>query len=126
MTHDLHTLCLLDIRVKEQTVDNLMKGNDIFEPPKYMDISTAIQQLLFIQNERKSSVCNDETRAFGMARVGADDQIVVSGTLKELQSHESFGDPLHSLVICAPTLHDMEGEFFDALRVTYKTENTTL
>ena len=32
----LHTLCLLDIKVKEQTVENLMKGNKIFEPPRYM------------------------------------------------------------------------------------------
>ena len=32
----LHTLCLLDIKVKEQTVENMMKGNKIFEPPRFM------------------------------------------------------------------------------------------
>ena len=32
----LHTLCLLDIKVKEQTIENLMKGNKIYEKPRYM------------------------------------------------------------------------------------------
>ena len=31
-----HTLCLLDIKVKEQTVENLMRGNNIYEPPRFM------------------------------------------------------------------------------------------
>ena len=31
-----HTLCLLDIKVKEQTVENLMRGNGIYEPPRFM------------------------------------------------------------------------------------------
>eukprot|EP00918_Siedleckia_nematoides_P079051 GHVU01173116.1.p2 GENE.GHVU01173116.1~~GHVU01173116.1.p2 ORF type:complete len:192 (-),score=49.57 GHVU01173116.1:221-796(-) len=33
-TRNLHTLCLLDIKVREQTVENMMKGNDKFEPPR--------------------------------------------------------------------------------------------
>lgn len=31
-----HTLCLLDIKVKEQTVENLMRGNGVYEPPRFM------------------------------------------------------------------------------------------
>ncbi|OXB71585.1 UNVERIFIED_CONTAM: hypothetical protein H355_004180 [Colinus virginianus] len=32
---ECHTLCLLDIKVKEQTTENMMKGNRIFEPSRY-------------------------------------------------------------------------------------------
>ncbi|CAK0871433.1 unnamed protein product [Prorocentrum cordatum] len=30
----LHTLCLLDIKVKEQTIENLMRGRPVYEPPR--------------------------------------------------------------------------------------------
>ena len=39
---------LLDIKVKEQTIENLMKGNKIFEPPRYMRTHEAAKQLLDI------------------------------------------------------------------------------
>ena len=39
---------LLDIKVKEQTIENLMKGNKIFEPPRYMKTHEAAKQLLDI------------------------------------------------------------------------------
>ncbi|CBY35212.1 unnamed protein product, partial [Oikopleura dioica] len=44
---EYHTLCY-DIKVKEQTIQNLMKGNNIFEPPRYMKTHEAAQQLLDI------------------------------------------------------------------------------
>ncbi|ODV98624.1 hypothetical protein PACTADRAFT_1090, partial [Pachysolen tannophilus NRRL Y-2460] len=37
----LHTLILLDIKVKEQSIENMARGRLIYEPPRYMDISTA-------------------------------------------------------------------------------------
>lgn len=40
----------LDIKVKEQTLENLMKGNKTYEPPRYMTINTAIKQLLELTN----------------------------------------------------------------------------
>jgi diphthine synthase len=48
----------------------------------------------------------------GLARVGAEDQLIVSGTLKELLE-VNFGEPLHSLVIPAKQLHHTEKEMFD-------------
>ncbi|XP_039204410.1 diphthine methyl ester synthase isoform X3 [Crotalus tigris] len=49
----MHTLCLLDIKVKEQSVENLMRGKKIFEPPRYMSVNQAAEQLLaVIQNRR--------------------------------------------------------------------------
>lgn len=36
----LHTLCLLDIKVKEPSEEALCRGKRIYEPPRYMTIST--------------------------------------------------------------------------------------
>lgn len=36
----LHTLILLDIKVKEQSIENMARGRLIYEPPRYMDIAT--------------------------------------------------------------------------------------
>jgi diphthine synthase len=79
----LHTLCLLgacvcvcacvfileikclfvtDIKVKEQTVENLMRNRAIYEPPRYMHACDAAKQLLTIAEKRRAngkSVCKD-------------------------------------------------------------------
>lgn len=39
-----------DIKVKEQTVENLMKGRPIFEPPRYMTVNQAAQQLMEVSD----------------------------------------------------------------------------
>lgn len=36
---DLHTLLLLDIKVKEISEENIIKGKKIYEPPRYMTIN---------------------------------------------------------------------------------------
>ncbi|KAH7646856.1 tetrapyrrole methylase [Cryptosporidium bovis] len=108
----LHTLCLLDIKVKEQTIENMMKNRPIFEPPRFMTINQAISQILAIKEEDNSSLLSQDSLGFGVARVGSEDQLIVSGTLKEL-IHTEFGGPLHSLVICHPDLHLVERRFFE-------------
>eukprot|EP00922_Rhytidocystis_sp_ex-Travisia-forbesii_P009403 GHVS01013697.1.p1 GENE.GHVS01013697.1~~GHVS01013697.1.p1 ORF type:complete len:222 (+),score=23.61 GHVS01013697.1:244-909(+) len=45
----LHTLCLLDIQMREQTPENLMRGNKIYEAPRYMTIPQCIGQLLELE-----------------------------------------------------------------------------
>jgi len=55
LSRGLHTLCLLDIKVKEQTIQNLMKGNQIFEPPRFMTVCQAAQQLMEIVESTKST-----------------------------------------------------------------------
>ncbi|XP_052776016.1 diphthine methyl ester synthase-like [Mya arenaria] len=99
----MHTLCLLDIKVKEQSIENLMKGRKIYEPPRYMTVSRAAEQLLEIVENRRSKGQNDlrlheESICVGVARVGADDQTVCTSTLKSIQSCD-LGGPLHSLVV---------------------------
>jgi len=113
MDNGLHTLCLLDIKVKEQSLKNLMKGLPIFDPPRFMTVRNAIEQLLEVEDLRNQKVCCNHTKAFGIARLGSESQSLRSGTLGELQQMD-FGPPMHSLVLCAETLHDIEVEMFES------------
>ncbi|KAF5909809.1 diphthine methyl ester synthase, partial [Clarias magur] len=50
----MHTLCLLDIKVKEQSMENLMRGRKVYEPPRFMTVARAAEQLLeVVQNRRE-------------------------------------------------------------------------
>ncbi|KAL9658640.1 hypothetical protein ABK040_006176 [Willaertia magna] len=115
----LHTLCLLDIKVKEPTDETLLKPYlKKFQPPRFMTINQAIEQLLEVEEKRKENVYNEDTLAVGLARVGCKDQKIVAGSLKELLSVD-FGEPLHSLIICAPEkdTHFLELELLDYYRL---------
>ncbi|KAG5718876.1 Diphthine synthase, partial [Termitomyces sp. T112] len=112
----LHTLVLLDIKVKEQSDENLARGRKIYEPPRYMSIPLAVSQLIEIESLRKTGTLDPEkTLAIGLSRVGGGDenQRIVSGSLKELLDHpqEAYGEPLHSLVIVGRRLHHLEVEY---------------
>lgn len=37
-----HTLVLLDIRVREISFENLSKGKEIYDPPRFMTVNEAI------------------------------------------------------------------------------------
>eukprot|EP00171_Calliarthron_tuberculosum_P009376 IDg9376t1 len=39
----LHTLCLLDIKVREPTLESLARGRKVYEPPRYMSIIQAVE-----------------------------------------------------------------------------------
>jgi len=108
----LHTLCLLDIKVKEQSTEkNLARGRKIYEPPRYMTINQAIMQLLEIEETRKQNAYTYETLAIGIARLGSlTEQLIKAGTLNQLLS-EDFGPPLHSLVIVGNRMHIIEADY---------------
>ena len=40
---NMHTLVLLDIRVRERTLKNIMLEKKIYEPPKFMSVNVAVQ-----------------------------------------------------------------------------------
>ncbi|ORM39683.1 putative diphthine methyl ester synthase [Babesia sp. Xinjiang] len=107
---NLHTLCLLDIKVRERSVENLMANKMIFEPPRYMTVNVAIEQIQQVDQTKQQ--INNSTRAFGVARLGSKTAKIVAGTLDQLKNVQ-FGEPLHSMVICAPKLHDIEEEYFN-------------
>ena len=115
LDRDMHTLCLLDIKVAERTVENMMRNRNIFEPPRFMTVSQAIDQLLKIKEDKPVGKISEDTPAIGVARVGQEDQKLVSGTLKDLREID-FGSPLHSLVIPGK-MHELEQNAFDYLRL---------
>jgi diphthine methyl ester synthase len=107
----LHTLILLDIKVKEASLENMMRGRGhIFEPPRYMTVAQCCSQLIEIEEERKEGVYSKDGLAVGAARMGAEDQQIVAGTLEEL-CEADLGRPLHSVVLLGRRTHDMEREF---------------
>ncbi|XP_014405144.1 PREDICTED: diphthine methyl ester synthase isoform X2 [Myotis brandtii] len=127
----MHTLCLLDIKVKEQSLENLInqdqrqpvfypRGRKIYEPPRYMTVNQAAQQLLeVIQNQRargEEPAVTEETLCVGLARVGAEDQQIAAGTLQQMCS-VALGGPLHSLVITGGSLHPLEVEMLSLFPV---------
>ncbi|KAF7296061.1 RAD26-like SNF2 family DNA-dependent ATPase [Mycena kentingensis (nom. inval.)] len=117
----MHTLVLLDIKVKEQSDENLARGRKIYEPPRYMSIPVAVRQLLEIEAIRQEGILAAEnTLAVALSRVGGgDEQRIVAGTLAELAAHpeDAFGEPLHSLVIVGKRLHHLEVEYAETYAV---------
>ncbi|CAK0764995.1 diphthine synthase [Coccomyxa viridis] len=111
----LHTLCLLDIKVKEPSLESLARGRKVYEPPRYMTVNTAIEQLLEIEENRGEGAYGPDTLCVGVARLGADSQQIVAGTMKELRQAD-LGPPLHSLVIAGDT-HVIEMEILSAYRI---------
>lgn len=112
----LHTLCLLDIKVKEPDFKALMKGRTVYLPPRFMTCNQAIDELLEVEEKKGKGICTPDSLAVGLARVGQEDQFICFGTLKELREVD-FGAPLHSLILCSPDLHELELEMLNYFSV---------
>lgn len=108
-----HTLCLLDIKVKEPNIEALEQGKIRYDPPYFMTINEALEQLLYVEEEVKKEkfLIRNKTLCVGVARVGAKDQTIISGTMEELLK-VNFGKPLHSLIIVGEA-HDLELEMIE-------------
>ncbi|KAI0316576.1 tetrapyrrole methylase [Amylostereum chailletii] len=118
----MHTLVLLDIKVKEQSEENLARGRKIYEPPRYMSIPQAVSQLLEVEESRQAGILSPEnTLAIAMSRVGGGEgnEKIVGGTLAQLrdQPPEAYGQPLHSLIIVGKRLHHLEAEYAETFAV---------
>jgi len=117
----MHTLCLLDIKVKEPDYDAMISGGGgggsklKFLPPRFMSVNVAIDQLLEVEATRGEGIVTEDSLAVGMARLGQATQRIVFGTLKELQQVD-FGSPLHCLALCGET-HPLEMEMLEFFRV---------
>lgn len=111
----LHTLCLLDIKVKEPSLESLARGKKVYEPARFMTISDAIDQLLLIDSQLEIGELNASSKAVGLARVGQKDQMIVYDTMERLRDID-FGSPLHSLIIPAANLHFHELEVLESYR----------
>ncbi|ORZ33567.1 tetrapyrrole methylase [Catenaria anguillulae PL171] len=115
----LHTLCLLDIKVREQSWENMARGRLVYEPPRYMTVNQAVEQMLEIEEKRKEAAYTPTTIAIGVARVGTKHQIIKAGTMEELLTAD-FGEPLHSLIIPAK-MHELERDYVRMFAINRET-----
>lgn len=123
----LHTLCLLDIRVREPTLESLLRGRPQYEPPRFMTCAVAAQQILALVEEMAAAQAAAEPGAgdsdrraalsppesclvVGLARLGNPTEQIVACSLAAM-SQRDLGPPLHSLVVPAARLHPVEAEF---------------
>ncbi|KAL5638470.1 hypothetical protein ACGC1H_005229 [Rhizoctonia solani] len=127
----MHTLVLLDIKVREQSEENMARGRKIYEPPRYMNPVTAVSQILESEAIRAASASSEEPKAHGylkpestlviaLSRVGSPDkQRIVCGTLRQLSelAEEDFGEPLFSIVIVGKRLHELEVQYAESWAV---------
>ena len=112
--NDLHTLILLDIKVKEISEENLAKGKKIYEKPRFMTVNQALEELLEASEKSEivlenKGLINEDNLCYGVARIGSKNQIIKAGKIKDIIKYD-FGKPLHSVVLCAKTLSSIEKE----------------
>lgn len=118
----LHTLLLLDIKVKEQSLENMARGRLIYEPPRFMTVAQCAQQMLEVEEDKKEGVYGPNSLAIGAARVGGRTEKFVAGTLSELcDSDELLGEPLHSMVLLGKRAHDLERDYIRAFAINTET-----
>lgn len=102
-------------------MENLIKGRKIYEPPRYMSVNQAAQQLLeIVQNQRlqgEEPAVTEETLCVGLARVGAEDQKIAAGTLQQMCTVD-LGGPLHSLIITGGDMHPLEVEMLSLFSIS--------
>jgi diphthine methyl ester synthase len=107
----LHSLILLDIKVKELDFSKLaMTGRKVYDPPRYMTVKECVSQMLEVEETRNEGVCSPEKLVVGVARVGAEDQVVKVGMLKEIKDVD-VGKPLHTVVLVGKKVGPVEKEF---------------
>ncbi|KAM0736065.1 Diphthine methyl ester synthase [Formica fusca] len=111
----LHTLCLLDIKVKEPTLESILKKKREYMPPRFMSVNEAANQLIAIldnkiQDGQKDLAFTHQSLAVGLARIGCEDQHIIACSLQDM-TRIDLGPPLHCLVIPAEKLHPLEIEF---------------
>lgn len=102
---------LTDIKVKEKSIEALMKGTNNYEKPRFMSVAVAASQLLEVVRENELKDLNEMTSCVGLARVGSVTQKIKCCSL-ELMSKVDFGLPLHTLIIPG-NLHPLEQEMLD-------------
>lgn len=113
----LHTLVLLDIKVREADLELLARtGRSVYLPPRFMSVAECACQMVEIEADLGEGVCGPDMLAVGVARVGSETCEIVAGTLAELAGVD-LGAPLHSLVLVGRRGHEMERDFLEEFAV---------
>ncbi|NOJ28437.1 MAG: diphthine synthase [Nitrososphaera sp.] len=122
------------ISVYSTIFDNLLAGNhtlilseysfDEKSEPFFLDPPSIFKMLLEVENDQKHGVFSENTFALAASRIGADDQTIVSGKVKSLQSVD-YGNGPHTVIIPG-NLHFTEEEGISALTrcIDKPTDNT--
>lgn len=108
MEAGLHTLCLLDIKINEPTLDTLM-GKENKRYDRYMSAREGLAQLREAA-EHYGSQDLDGLKVVAVERLGLPTEKYSYGTIDELLEKE-YGPPLHSLVVPSRRGNEMEMEF---------------
>ena len=99
---NLHTLCLLDIKVKEPDYAHLAEtGRTRYLPPRFMTINQAVEQLLSAEAEHGQGVCGPRA-PWAWLQISQADERIVAGTPEEARGAVVFGAPAHCHARCAP------------------------
>lgn len=106
----LHTLLLLDIKVKEPNIAALMRGRVEYDPPRYMGVDTCCQQLLEVEENRGEEAYTPDTPCIAVSRLGSPNQTFKAATLRELAEYDA-GEPLHSVVMLGRQVHELELDY---------------
>ncbi|CAH8662264.1 unnamed protein product [Heterobilharzia americana] len=119
-----HTLCLLDIKVKERSLENILRDRKIYEPPRFMSCCEAISQVAEIlkknedqQNNRNMGITTS-CIVISLSRIGSNDEKIVVSRIADMneaetdpkKSEQNFGGPPHSIIIPG-IIHPLESEF---------------
>lgn len=120
-SRNLHTLCLLDIKVKEPTLESLTKKKREYMPPMFMSVAEASQQLLAIIGNRSNENgdlggITKDSLVIGLARVGSENEKIVLCSLEKMSEYD-LGKPLHSLVFPGPNFHPLESEYLEQFKL---------
>lgn len=123
------------------------RGKEIFEPPRFMSVTVALEQLISLLDEEDSKssssgkqathdddddettpapdttppikIVPSQTLCISASRLSSPSQTILSGTMSQLAAlpEEAFGEPLHSFVIVGKRLHPVEREVAGRNRV---------
>lgn len=106
-----------------------MKKKREYQPPRFMSVSEAAQQLLEIVKKRRVERISGVELAYtedslfvGLARVGHETQAIKACSLKDM-AETDLGPPLHSLILPAKKLHPLEIEYLQQFSETKLVEN---
>ena len=53
-----------------------MFAGNVYGPPSYMSVRQCIDQLIELEKECRAGVCDATAQCVGVARIGADDQVM--------------------------------------------------
>ena len=77
-----------------------------------MSTKVAAEQLIETASKQEKPIFGPDTKCMGLARIGTETQLIVSGPLSAFANEIDMGEPLHSLVLCGE-MHEIEEQMYE-------------